>query len=206
MEDLAGEEEVNSLTQLLARSDKPVGTKKCTQCSVVKSLDAFSKLRKSKDGFKYICRGCSRINMCEHLKTEKGYLKKRYRDLKRTDKWRKPLTFFKCCFTFDELCAAFEKHKSIYGMRSAWGPGIDHLDQHLPITITAKGDSSWKRGEGKRTASNLSIDRLDSSRGYTLQNIIFIRGDENARKKDTSYEDCKIQMRLHEERFKKERE
>ena len=52
----------------------------------------------------------------------------------------------------------------------------------------------------------LSVDRLDSTKDYTLQNIIFIRGDENARKKDTSYEDCKIQMRLHEERFKNEME
>ena len=203
MEDLASEKEMNALTQLLAQSDKPVGTKKCAQCGAVKSLNAFSKLRKNKDGFKYICKECSRIVTCKHLETEKGYLKKRYRDLKRTDKWRRPLTSIKCYFTFDELCAAFEKHKSIYGMRSAWGPGPDHLDQHLPITITTKGDSSWKRRKGKRTPSNLSIDRLDSSKDYTIQNIIFIRGDENARKKDTSYEDCKIQIRLHEEKFGK---
>ena len=57
----------------------------------------------------------------------------------------------------------------------------------------------------KRTGSNLSVDRLDSGREYTLQNIIFIRNDENARKKNTTYKDCKIQMRLHEERFKNER-
>ena len=86
-------------------------------------------------------------------------------------------------------------------MRSAWGPGINHLHQHLPITMTANGDPAWNRGEGKRTASNLSVDRLDSSRDYTLQNIIFIRNDENTRKHRTSYEDCKIHIKLHEERF-----
>ena len=49
--------------------------------------------------------------------------------------------------------------------------------------------------------SNLSVDRLDSNRHYTLQNLMFIRFDENVRKNSTSYEDCKIQIRLHEERF-----
>ena len=53
----------------------------------------------------------------------------------------------------------------------------------------------------RRILSNLSVDRLDTNLDYTLQNIIFIRLDENARKNTTSYEDCKIQMRLHEERF-----
>ena len=119
--------------------------------------------------------------------------------MKRNDKSR-PSTA-KCYISRDELYAAFEKHKSIYGMRSAWGPGIDYPDQHLPITMTAKGDSAWSKGKGKRVASNLSVDRLDSNRDYTLQNIIFIRNDENARKKNTSYEDCKIHMRIYEERF-----
>ena len=61
-----------------------------------------------------------------------------------------------------------------------------------------------KRANGQKTPrewSNLSADRLDSDQDYTLQNLIFIRNDENSRKKNTTYEDCKIQIRLHEERF-----
>ena len=58
----------------------------------------------------------------------------------------------------------------------------------------------------KRTLSNLSPDRLDTNMDYTLQNIIFIRFDENQRKNGSSYEDCKIQIRLYEERFKNEME
>jgi len=120
--------------------------------------------------------------------------------MKRNDKSR-PSTA-KCYISLDELYVAFEKHKNIYGMRSAWGPGIDYLDQHLPITMIVNGDgNAWKRGDGKRVDSNLSVDRLDSNKDYTLQNIIFIRNDENVRKKNTSYEDCKIHMRIHEERF-----
>jgi len=64
------------------------------------------------------------------------------------------------------------------------------------------GKMGCRKGS-KRTGSNLSVDRLDSGRDYILQNIIFIRNDENSRKKNTTYADCLIQIRLHEERFGK---
>ena len=138
--------------------------------------------------------------------TERGYLKLRYDSMTankfRTKRWGRRS---KCHFTFEEFLAAWEKHKSIYGMRSGWGPGIDKLEEHLPITMIHKGEGKFGRGGcvkgSKRTGSNLSVDRLDNNIDYTLQNIIFIRNDENARKRDASYNDCKIQMRLHEERF-----
>ena len=90
-------------------------------------------------------------------------------------------------------------------MRSAWGPGPDRLEEHLPITMIQEGKGQLgKRGPikgSKRTASNLSVDRLDTNLDYTLQNIIFIRYDENRRKNNSSYSDCKIHMSLHEQRF-----
>ena len=90
-------------------------------------------------------------------------------------------------------------------MKSAWGSGPDHLEQHLPMTRIVEGNGQkGQKGSAKGTkmiASNLSVDRLDSNRDYTIQNLIFIRYDENVRKKNTSYEDCKIQIKLHEERF-----
>ena len=84
-------------------------------------------------------------------------------------------------------------------MRSAWGP------HHLPITMIYQGRGRGPKGQ-RNCGSNLSPDRLDSSKPYTIQNLIFIRSDENVRKNSSSYEDCKIQIRLHEERFKNEME
>ena len=101
---------------------------------------------------------------------------------------------YRCYFTFEEFCEAFEKHKEKLGMRSAWGP------RHLPMTRIYLGT---KENNNKRTGSNLSPDRLDSSKPYTIQNLIFIRNDENSRKKNTTYEDCVAQIKLHEERFGK---
>ena len=185
--------------------------KKCTKCGEVKPLTLFSKDKTHKSGHHAWCKKCLNNGQHEWRNTEKGYLRMRYNTMRgkefSKDKWSRKS---KCFFTFDEFLTAFEKHKSIYGMRSAWGPGPDRLEEHLPITMIQEGNGKLgKKGcikGSKRILSNLSVDRLDTNLDYTLQNIIFIRLDENARKNATTYGDCKIQMRLHEERFKDEME
>ena len=173
---------------------------KCTKCDEIKSLTDFPKNKRKKNGYSAWCKKCKNGGVTKYRNTEKGYLKMRYDSL--NSEQRKS----KCYFTFDEFFAAWEKHKSTYGMRSAWGPGIDHLEQHLPMTIRQLGKGRIGKRGGRikgagRMASNVSPDRLDSSRDYTLQNLIFIRIEENERKRNTTYNDCKIQIKLHEERF-----
>ena len=183
--------------------------KKCPMCGKVKFAIDFSKDRRAKNGLRTYCRRCDSKKRTENKNTKRGYLLIRYSSINTVKNLHRKLGQNpKCHFTFDEFLAAWEKHKSIYGMRSAWGPGPDQLEQHLPITMIQKGNGQLGKSGclkgSKRILSNLSVDRLDSGREYTIQNIIFIRADENARKKDTTYEDCKIQMKLHEERFKNE--
>ena len=175
--------------------------KKCPKCKNIKSLEDFYKDKTKKDGHGHWCKNCGKETNNKYRNTEIGFLRIRFISILE----RCRLGNRKCYFTFDEFRAAWEKHKSIYGMRSAWGPGIDHLEQHLPITMIflgkgQEGTSGVIKGAA-RTVSNLSVDRLDTNRDYTLQNLIFIRGDENERKKHTTYEDCKIQIKIHEERF-----
>ena len=181
--------------------------KKCPKCGEIKSLTDFTKNKKK--GYHSHCKECERKWLIGYRNTERGFLKQRYNNMRRNVENHRG-RYNKRLFTFDEFLTAFEKHKSIYGMRSAWGPGIDHLEQHLPITTIFLGNGQeGVRGQikgTKRTASNLSVDRLDPNLDYTLQNIIFIRSEENERKKHTTYKDCKIQIRLHEERFKNEME
>jgi len=182
--------------------EKETGEKKCPKCGEIILFKDFTKNKNNKHGFGVYCKKCFNEKITKRRNTERGYLKLRYDSM--NGDGRKS----KCFLTFDELLTAWEKHKSIYGMRSAWGSGPDHLEQHLPLTMIQHGKGQiGKKGGGKGVKlvkSNLSVDRLDSSKPYTIQNLIFIRGDENSRKKNTTYEDCKIQIRLHEERFKNE--
>ena len=183
--------------------------KKCTQCGEVKFLKNYFKAkdkRWKKAYYRSECKDCSSAMSTRYRSTEIGYLRHRYNNMNRNYEKYTRGRHNKRYFTFNEFIAAFQKHKSIYGMRSAWGPGPKHLEQHLPITMINQGTKRTKDKKTPRERSNLSADRLDSNRDYTLQNIIFIRNDENVRKKDTSYNDCKIQIRLHEERFKNEME
>jgi hypothetical protein len=177
-------------------------SKKCSTCGEVGSLTNFTKDKKAKSGIRGMCKKCSNAGVTKWRNTESGYLRTKYHTILRRERDKN----IKCHFTFDELYAAFKKHKEVFGMRSAWGPGIDKLEQHLPITMIAKGNGRLGTHGGvpkgsPATGSNLSVDRLDSGRVYTIQNIIFIRNDENVRKKDSTYGDCKIQIRLHEDRF-----
>jgi hypothetical protein len=197
MENLAGEKEMNSLTQLLAQRDEPVETRKCISCGEVKPLTDF--YNRYIDGYvRNECKICkqarNRQNNKKRWNTEIGFLDWKYKSIKHREKKHKDMSH-RCWFTFEEFLAAWEKHKSIYGMRSAWGP------HHLPVTMIYLGREGRKGKE--RIGSNLSPDRLDSPKSYTIQNLIFIRTDENIRKKDTTYEDCLTQIKLHEERFGK---
>ena len=168
--------------------------KKCPKCGEVKSLTDFYKDKTSKDGHHVHCINCILLSINTRGKTEEGFLRRRYNNILQAHKHFKgdKKRAHQCYFTFEEFLAAWEKHKSIYGMRSAWGP------HHLPITTIYEGRGGGQKGQ---KGSNLSPDRLDSSKPYTIQNLIFIRNDENLRKKDTTYEDCIAQIKLHEERF-----
>ena len=190
---------MNNLTQLLVQSDKSVKKKKCSQCKETKPLVDFYKHKKGKYGYCSECIICSLLYVKKRRNTEAGFLKKKYEDIHTRAK-KLGDTKHQCFFTFEEYYNEFKKHKEKYGMRSAWGP------HHLPITIIYQGRKSNTGGMQKgqnHIGSNISSDRLDSSKPYTIQNLIFIRGDENERKKDTTYEDCIAQIKLHEERFGK---
>ena len=115
--------------------------KKCTKCGEVKPLTLFAKDKSYKDGHHCYCKKCKNEGNTKRRNTERGYLKVRYDCMKgrefRKARWGRKS---KCYFTSDEFLAAFEKHKSIYGMRSAWGPGPDRLEEHLPITMIQEGN------------------------------------------------------------------
>jgi len=175
----------------------PEMKKKCIKCGELKPLTDFYKAEDTTNGRQGECIICwAKTGKRNHKRvwnTKEGYLKLRYAGIKKREKEGSLKLRYRCYFTFKEFCEAFEKHLKKHGMHSAWGP------HHLIMTRIYQGRKGNKGN--KAIPSNMSPDRLDSSKPYTLQNLIFIRADENNRKKDTSYEDCFAQIKLHEERF-----
>jgi hypothetical protein len=53
----------------------------------------------------------------------------------------------------------------------------------------------------KRNWSNISVDRLDSDKPYTLKNTIFVRWDINLSKRDLSINHMKKIISLYNETF-----
>jgi len=191
---------MNGLTQLMTQSNEPVGTKKCSQCKETKPLVNFYRARRSECGHKSECIICHLLYLRKYRSTERGFLRKSYENIQTRAKRSGNSPRHQCFFTFEEYYNEFKKHKEKLGMRSAWGP------HHLLMTRIYQGrknnTSGLRKGQSP-TGSNISSDRLDSSKPYTIQNLIFIRVDENERKKHTTYEDCVAQIKLHEERFGK---
>jgi len=185
--------------------------KKCNECGEIKSSKNFYKRKTVKSGLESWCSTCKVKAVTKYKNTEEGFLKMRFSAIacrfKRRD--RATQQIHKCYFTFKQFNTAWQKHKKKYGMRSHWGPPVpplSNLKYHLPLTMIYGGmkNSLGKRGPMKNrkvVPSNLSPDRLDPGRPYTIQNLIFLRSDENDRKKHTTYNDSLVQKRLYEERF-----
>jgi len=182
---------------------------KCGSCKQIKPYEEFFKSRNKKYGLHESCKVCHRKSNSKYRSTENGFVKRLYSRAAarlRVEQTRKPKRYsppkrlgslerYKCHVSWPEFLRLWEKHKEAYGMKSSWGP------PHKPVTMVCKGRDSRSALVLKQIPSNLSVDRLDPERPYTIQNIIFIRNDENKRKKDSTYRDCLIYIEKYKARF-----
>ena len=97
---------------------------------------------------------------------------------------------FKVHFTKQELFECWDKYIELKG-------SVVCAISNLPMT--------WERPKNypkyKWVPSAISVDKLDPLRPYTLENIIFVRSDVNARKCNVTYNDCKKIIQLYKEKF-----
>jgi hypothetical protein len=98
---------------------------------------------------------------------------------------------YTCDFTMEQFLNHWEKHKIRYG-------GLICAISGLPMTHIGLNDSLNKY---KRNWSNISVDRLDSDKPYTLKNTIFVRWDINLSKRDLSINHMKKIISLYNETF-----
>ena len=89
----------------------------------------------------------------------------------------------------DHLLELWEKQKKLLG-----GPYCRYTGVELTM------EKSNGQGHRGATKTNISIDRIDSTLPYQEDNIVFCSWEFNSRKGGVTIDDCKLILKVHEER------
>jgi 5-methylcytosine-specific restriction endonuclease McrA len=125
----------------------------------------------------------------KYLNTEKGFVRNRIRFIFSPSKIRN--RGYTSESTKEEILKHFEEHISKYGRNCFYckEPWTYIVNMHTP------GGKGRVKTTTKIYKKNFSIDRLDSSKTYSVSNIVFCCVECNSSKKDVS---IKLIKRLYE--------
>ena len=122
-----------------------------------------------------------------YYNTERGFIIKLWNSIKRSSKKHERTNEFK---NFDEFYNHWLKQKTTYGMKCP-ATGVEMTN----IVGTNKS------GEHKRIMTNISTDRILSTKGYSPQNLIFTTWAYNSAKCSITPEMAKAFLRIVGERY-----
>ena len=122
-----------------------------------------------------------------YYSTERGFIMKLWNSIKRSSKKHERTNEFK---DFDEFYNHWLKQKATYGMRCP-ATGVE-----MTNTIGTN-----KPGENKRIMTNISPDRILSTGGYSLQNLIFTTWEYNNAKCNITPEMATGFLKIVKERY-----
>ena len=173
--------------------------KKCSLCKVEKDISEFTKDKRTKSGFYSKCKICKNTSTFKSImyykNSEHGQLQQKVADMFSPSGIKK--RGFAPAFTKDEIKKAFyeyvEKHgRNCFYCREPW---TYVSNEYVPNNGVEKRRISDRGKSRAHKIKNFSIDRLDSSKTYSLDNIIFCCAECNLSKKDIS---IKLIKRLYE--------
>ena len=154
--------------------------KKCTQCFIVKPFSEFSKDCSKKYGIRADCKKCDYIRKSKFLSTENGFLGAVYRNM--VNRKKSNNKFYEVKFTYKQLIKKWEEHKLKYGQNCIYtGEPIFH-----------------KRNKSQIRGNQISIDRIDNNKPYTIDNIVFCSSRANWIKGQVTIQMCKKILEVYE--------
>ena len=154
----------------------------CTCCKIEKPFKEFHKDKNKSSGFHKICKVCRNIavskSMYKYRNTEHGLLQLKIAEIF-TPSAIKKRGFVPNC-TKDEIKKHFFEYVKMYGNNCFYckEPWTCLGNKFIP----GNGRTSQKGKSRERHIKNLSIDRLDSSKTYGIDNIIFCCVECNLKK------------------------
>tara|TARA_Y100001938_G_C7978834_1_gene373285 strand:- start:92 stop:697 length:606 start_codon:yes stop_codon:yes gene_type:complete len=169
--------------------ETPEGYRKCTKCELVFPLTkSYFKFNRQRGKFFTQCATCARDRDQGYRNTEKGFLNDMFhgclkrqqgRSTHRPEQNKRLLKMIHTLNTKEKLFNHWELHKRYYGYRCAYtGNILTHK------RLLDRGNKVIK------ILSNISIDRLHPSIGYTETNTFFVCGDINSKKNNLSPKEC----------------
>ena len=143
-------------------------------------------------------RKVKRKNYDKHINTEAGYLRDKWNSMRTKSRGsRKKLSVM---ITREKFFELWEQHKKRDG---GWfcaytGQPMTRLRSLNKLKNFKSHISNTGKQSGRQVRTNLSVDRIDSEKGYTKDNIVFCTWDFNDRKGNISLEDIRCILNLLE--------
>lgn len=162
--------------------------KKCTKCLKVQPLFEFTKDCWKKSGIRSNCKKCDYIRKSKFLSTENGFLQSIYRNMinrkEASDGGKDRGKVYAVEFTYKQLIKKWEEHKLKYGQNCIY--------TNEPIF--------HKRNREQIRGNQISIDRLDNNKPYTIDNIVFCSSRANWIKGQITIDFCKKILEVYNEK------
>jgi len=130
------------------------GIHRCCICRITKDVSEFHADKSSKTGMQSCCIDCGREKLHKWASTLKGYITMRFKDLKNNAKKR--FKNIPVNITKQDIHELYKKQKGLCAISG------------VQMTHTAY---TKKWGSFDIIETNLSVDRIDSNKGYTKNNI-----------------------------------
>jgi hypothetical protein len=178
-------------------------TQICNKCHIEQPIDNFYNYPSIKNPMK-VCKNCEskrtqkwnnenkqrkKLIDSKYKSEERGYLINLYSTISKPSAIKQ--RGIPCLITKQEFFEQWMLHKERMG-------GIFCEYTGLPVTFN-RGNIKGG-GQKSRSATNLSVDRLDNTKPYSIENIVFCRADFNNRKNQVNLDDCLRIIKLAKER------
>ena len=162
--------------------------KVCCTCKIEKPFVDFSKDISKKSKLRAQCRICDGIRKLKRINTEDGFLKTIYGNMiarkEASDKGLNRGKVQEVNFTLAELMKKWEEHKKKYGQNC----------------IYTEKPLFYKRDKSQIRGNQISIDRLDNNKPYTIDNIVFCSSYANWVKGQVTIDMCKKILEIYNEK------
>ena len=160
--------------------------KKCSKCKIIKNITEFYPRpeRKKGKGIRSICKLCDKLKKDKYYATEDGFMKKLFLSMNDRKIATKRNMSYSVDFTKEEFLQLWKEYKKKYGM----------------FCFYTKVPLNFIKSPEKIRGNQVSVDRIDNSKGYSKNNIIFCSAKANLLKGSVSIDMCHKILALYEER------